>query len=93
MKSKDARTPLRNDNEATYDEQLKTAKGQAQSQALVRLIAQVLDVSGSGEDCSVRISATKSKDAYCLTLYQDGVASYATGLDWETFLRQVEHLL
>jgi hypothetical protein len=93
VKTKDARTPLRNDCEQTYDSQLKTSAGQAKAQALVRLIAQVLDASGGGEDCSLRISATKNKDAYCVTLYQDKAASYASSLTWDGLLDAVEVLL
>lgn len=93
MKTKDARTPLPNDCEANYEEQLKTAKGQSQYQDLVRLVAQVLDASGSGEDCSLRISATKNKDAYCVTLYQEGQASYASALTWTQLLERVSNLL
>jgi hypothetical protein len=93
VKTKDTRQPLPNNCEETFDEQIKTAKGQAQYQDLVRLIAQVLDVSGSGEDCSLRISATKNKDAYCITLYQDGVATYSSALTWWQLLERVTNLL
>jgi len=93
VKKPDARTPLSNDCEATFERQLQTAKGQAEYQDLVRLIAQVLDASGSGNDCSVRISATKSKDAYCITLYQDGVASYASALNWSQLCERVTNLV
>lgn len=93
VKAKDARTPLQNDCEETFDQQLKTAKGQAEYQDLVRLIAQVLDASGAGDDCSLRISATRNKDAYCVTLYQDGSASYASALTWSQLLERVTNLI
>jgi hypothetical protein len=93
VKTRDGRTPLPNDCEAQYDKQLKTAEGQSQYQDLVRLIAQVLDASGSGEDCSLRISATKNKDAYVVTLYQDGQASYSSALTWSQLLERVTNLL
>jgi len=93
MKAKDARTPLPNDCEAQYEVQLKTASGQSEYQDLVRLIAQVLDASGAGEDCSLRISATKSRDAYCVTLYQDNQASYASALTWRQLCERVTNLV
>lgn len=93
MKANGEKAPLPNDCEEKYDWQLKTVVGQAESQALVRLIAQVLDASGSGNDCSLRISATKSRDAYCITLYQDGVAAYSSAVSWEELLQRVNALL
>lgn len=93
MRGKDnTKTPLP-DCEASYDEQLKTAKGQAQIQPLVRLIAQVLDAAIGGDDVNLRIGATRARNAFILTLYQEGQASYASGLDWDTFLEQVALLL
>lgn len=93
MRTKDKSQRLMAVNEATFDEQLKTAKGQAQYQPLVRLIAQVLDAGADGADCNLRIGVTRGKNAFLLTLYQEGDASYASGLDWDTFLEQVALLL
>jgi len=79
--------------EATFEKQIKTAAGQAEYQPLVRLITQVLDAAVSGEDVNLRIGATRSRNALIVTLYQEGEASYASGLDWQTLLEQVAQLL
>ena len=81
------------DCEAAYLEQVKTAKGQAEYQPLVQLIAQVLDAAVSGEDVNLRIGATRNKSAFIVTLYQDKEASYASGVNWATLLEQVALLL
>jgi len=81
------------DCEAAFEKQLKSSAGQAEYQPLVRLIAQVLDAAVTGEDVNIRIGSTRSKSAFILTLYQAGEASYASGLDWPTFLEQVALLL
>lgn len=93
MRTKDATKVLEAKCEADFDLQLKTAAGQAQYQALVRLIAQVLDAGAQGHDVNLRIGVTRGHNAYLVTLYQENEASYAAGLDWATLLEQVAQLL
>lgn len=93
MRAKDNRAAVMPDNEAALDQQLKTAKGQAEYQGLVRLIAQVLDQAVSGADCNMRIGTTKRRDALIITVYQDGEPMYATGQDWQALLKAAEGLL
>jgi len=93
MKTNTNRKQLEAGCEVSFEHQLKSAAGQAEYQGLVRLIAQVLDAAASGMDVNLRIGVTKMRSAYIVTLYQEGDASYATGLDWPTLLAQVELLL
>jgi len=93
MRAKDNRTAPMPDCEAEFEKQLKTAKGQAEYQALVRLIAQVLDLAVSGEDINMRIGSTRRRDALIITVYNEGEPMYATGQDWYALLRAAEALL
>lgn len=93
MKGKSTRQAPLPECEATFLEQVKTAKGQAQYQGLVQLITQVLDLAIGGADINMRIGATKARNAFIVTVYEDATPSYASGTDWETLLEQVNQLL
>lgn len=81
------------DCEKEFEKQLKSAQGQAEYQALVRLIAQVLDTAITGGDCNMRIGTTKRRDSLIITVYLEGEPMYATGQDWYSLLKAAESLL
>jgi len=81
------------DAEKQLDELLKTAKGQAQLQPLMRLIAQALDEAVAGGDCNIRIGTNKARSTLMVTVYLNGEAMYATANDLVALLEAAETLL
>lgn len=93
MRKKFAKDPIKPDCEETLAQLVTTDEGAALLAGLNTLIAQVLDAAAKGEDVNLRIGATKKRDAFTVTLFQEGEAMYATGSTLPGLLDSVQSLL
>lgn len=93
MRKKYASEPLKPDCEDTLKKMGKLPEDNELLSGLLTLIAQVLDAGAAGEDVNLRIGVTKKKDAFTVTLFQEGEAMYATGTTLPGLLASVQSLL